>query len=104
MADIRLDSRYSTANIKTDENGVEYLDWFGDIQFEVSEFDDNVEHIVQPEDTVYSIASNFLGAQRYFWAICRANVIFNPFQKLVPGRKLIIPSEKTFRTVILGES
>lgn len=101
MARIKLDSRYSEADIKIDENGVQYIDWFGDKKFDVSEFDDNVQYQIKPQDTVFSIASEFYGGQRYYWVVCRANVIFNPFQKLIAGQKLIIPSDRAFRTRIL---
>lgn len=102
-ANIALDSRYSTAEIIRDENNVEYLDWFGDIKFDSSVFTDNEEYTVQPEDTVFKIASRFYGSERYFWVVCRSNVIFNPFQKLVPGDKLILISSKTFQQAILGQ-
>jgi hypothetical protein len=101
MATITLDSRYSRADIKLDENGVKYIDWFGDIKFDISGFDDNIQYEVKPADTVFSIASDHYGSQRYYWVVCRANVIFNPFKKLVAGTKYILPSEKTFRTKIL---
>jgi len=103
MARILLDSRYATADIKIDENGVKYLDWFGDRKFEVSDFTDNVEHVVSSGDTVYSIASRYLEQQRHYWVICRANQIFNPLKKLVPGQKLLIPSIKSFRSRIIGQ-
>lgn len=103
MADILIDSRYSRAKLKTDEDGVLYVDWFGDIKFDVADFEDNLEYQVLPEDTVFSIADRFYGEQKYYWVVCRANTIFNPFKKLVPGRKLILPSEKTFLTEIIGE-
>ena len=86
-----------------DENDVEFVDWFGDIKFNVENFTDNIEYEVQPEDTVFSLASRYYGSQRYYWVVCRANVIFNPFEKLTPGVKLILPSDRTFRTIILGE-
>lgn len=104
MARITLDSRYSKAEIVKDENGVEFLDWFQDIQFDVSNFADNEEYEVQSFDTVFTIASRFYGQQRYYWVVCRSNTIFNPFQKLVAGRKLVLPSERAFRQSILGEA
>lgn len=102
MARITLDSRYKSANIKIDENGTKYIDQFGDIQFEIGDFDDNVEHEVVDLDTVFSIASQFLGSQRYYWAVCRANGILNPFLKLKPGVKLLLPSIQRFQSDILG--
>ncbi|MEE8150650.1 MAG: hypothetical protein V3T43_02900 [Nitrosomonadaceae bacterium] len=102
MAIITLDSRYKTADIKVDENGVKFIDQFGDIQFEIGDFDDNVEHEVVDKDTVFTVASQFLGSQRYYWAVCRANNILNPFKGLVPGTKLKLPSLQRFRSDILG--
>lgn len=104
MAEISLDSRYSKAKIVRDENGVEFLDWFEDIQFDVSQFDDNVEYQIQSADTVFTIASMFYGLQKYYWVVCRANEIFNPFEKLTAGRRILLPSERAFRQAILGEA
>ncbi len=104
MARIRVDSRYAPADILIDENGVKFLDWQKDIKFDVSLFDDNVQHTVLPEDTVFSVSSRYLQSQRYYWVVCRANVILNPFEKLVPGSKLIVPSIRNLRTKILGEA
>lgn len=104
MAKITLDSRYSRADIKIDENNTRYIDWFGDIKFDVSSFEDNVEHIVRQGDSVFSVASEYYGSQRYYWVVCRSNVIFNPFKKLIAGESLILPSAKTFNTEILQEN
>ena len=103
MAKITLDSRYNKADIKVDENGTKFIDWFGDLKFDPEDFDDNIQYQVKPNDTVFTIASEHYGSQRYYWAVCRANVIFNPFKKLVPGTKLILISNKTFRSAVLGE-
>lgn len=103
MADIKVDSRYSVAEIPRDENGTEFVDWFGDIKFDVSDYEDNFEYEIQPVDTVFSIAERFYGDQKFYWVVCRANVILNPFLKLRSGVKIVLPSEKTFRSDILGQ-
>lgn len=103
MANTRLDSRYSRAIIRKDSDNVEFVDWFGDLKFDVSAFEDNIQYDVRPEDTVFSIASEIYGQQKYYWVVCRANDIFNPFKKLTAGQKLVLPSDGTFRTRILGE-
>jgi len=103
MADIRTDSRYAQARILRDENNIEYIDWFEDIKFDLADFEDNFEYRVKAGDTVFSIADQFYDEQKYYWVVCRANVIFNPFLQLVPGTKFVLPSERTFLTTIIGE-
>lgn len=103
MAKITLDSRYTKADIKIDQNGTKFIDWFGDLKFDVEDFDENIQYQVKPNDTVFTIASQYYGSQRYYWAVCRANLIFNPFKKLVAGTKIILISNNDFNSTVLGE-
>lgn len=101
MAKVALDSRYATASILTTEAGVRYLDWFGDRKFELADFADNVAYKVREGDSVFSVASYLYGKQRYYWVVCRANLIFDPFERLAAGRILSLPSAATFAAKII---
>ena len=68
-----------------------------------TQYGDNRDYTVQPGDTWPAISLRFLGSAELWWIIAEFNRILDPFESLVPGVHLVIPSPTRVRLGSLSE-
>jgi nucleoid-associated protein YgaU len=64
-------------------------------------FDDRF-YVIGPDDTLQSVAHRLLGDVRLWWVVAEFNDIIDPFEDLVPGERLRLPSPNRLWTEILA--
>lgn len=94
-------SRYVSGG--TTEVGQTALEWW-DRNFFVSNADDT-NYVVEKkfEGRLDLIAAVFLGEPRYWWLIAMHNNILDPFNEVLEGTVLYIPSAERAKSVLSGK-
>jgi hypothetical protein len=93
-------NRYATEHL--DDNGVSYLDEDEPVRY--SPEPDHRFHVAAEGDTWWGLAHlYFYGIQRacgLWWALCdyQPEPVIDPTIAIVPGRTVVIPSERVLRT------
>lgn len=100
----RVDSRYQYSRAFEDANGNVYLEVPDPIRFR--SLRDNVTHVVQAGETLSFIAyryyPGFERAALFWWVIAAFNDIVDATLPLQSGTRLVIPSERFVREVVLA--
>lgn len=100
----RVDSRYQYSRAFEDSSGRTYLEVPDPIRFRAER--DNITHVAQTGESLpflaYRYFPGFDRPAQLWWAIAAFNDILDATLPLVSGARLVIPSERFVRDIILA--
>ena len=99
MARASIPSRYAKATIISD-SGVTYTGIRPQVATEPRATD--IFYTVQSGDTLHHIAARQLGDPRLWWVVADFNDVLNPFDALIVGATVRLPSQQRLWTEVLA--